>query len=163
MQEPVDAVAVEVGSPPFKVFPGVFRVVTRLEPEDVRPPEPVVGCVGVLVAVRVCGVFAMRGDPEQGAPLSGEHCTQGQQPPNGGDGLEAAMGHLPVVAQRDAEAAGEVIEGNEHPQGGPGEVPESEHTSDVHQGQPNGVGPIDAIGEPVREFSSGQGHHGGKT
>ena len=68
--------------------------------------------MGILGAVRMGVVLTGCRNPEQGTALAGEHGTEGQQGAYGCDGLETAVSHLSMVAERDAEAAGEVIKDN---------------------------------------------------
>ena len=143
VEELVHRVAGQVG----RVAPILRRMVEDLivgeEPQDMGPPEPALRAVRILRPVGKRMVDAVGRHPLDRPPLERERPEDGQYVLEPLRRLETLVGQEPVEAQADAQAAGDPLEGEEHPERLPAKGRRGKEQPQVDERNPQQNVPLD--------------------
>ena len=97
--------------------------------------------IAFFIAVGV--MLAMVGNPNDGGTFAGEAAEERDEPFDRPVGLKTAVGEQAMIAQANADAAGEPVQTEEQADGFPGEEERSGEAAGMHNAKPNDGAPIE--------------------
>ena len=168
VEEADDRIFHQVGSKMFAHVVVPLAAEVGHEPEHVAPEAAVARGMRIAFLVAKGMMLAMVGNPDHGGAFAGEAAEERDQPFDGAIGLEAAVGEQAMIAETNADAAGEPVEAEEERDGFPSEEERSGQRAGVDDAEPNDRAPIEAafpgvarlqrfVGTAIGSFRFGDG------